>query len=485
VTPMDWLSRPRVATSGWFLIGTVAIMILLTMVAAPSLRIPPISRWLQGGPVVPGGVLPYLALVVTGGVLSGFNALMASGVTSRMLEQETDAPTVGYGSVLVQMVMAIFALLVAATLYAGDFYAITTTIQPADVPKVVGEQPREWERYRGLVQASIAGHPDGVTTLAVAFAKDMHGIPPMPPSWLPLFYRLIFVLQALALLATLETMGRVARLGIERLLALFPSYSVGGSSLPLDSKRMRGQQGLSITTPVVGGCVGVVVWLLSGSFLGSALLPLYGMTGLALAAVGLAAGLSLAPSSRRDLRVAIAIPLTLVLLLTALGMGAVARDGLAMTADKAAAQKAWGDLTLLAERTGITPRERALAIQRELPATQVADVLVVRGEAELARLLSRRFGDQAPNEGRVLASLVARRTQALVMGGWLQAILTLAVGALLIGTFMGRFVKIPVPGRPNPGAGLGQTPDMVPPQRPSQPADRQGTGPEGSSQRGQ
>ncbi len=69
-------------------------------------------------------LIPVLFITIACGAISGFHCLVSSGTTSKQLQKETHAHTVGYGSMLTE---SFLATLVIAACAAGVGFGITTT----------------------------------------------------------------------------------------------------------------------------------------------------------------------------------------------------------------------------------------------------------------------------------------------------------------------------------------------------------------------
>jgi carbon starvation protein len=68
-----------------------------------------------------GSLFPILFVTVACGAISGFHSLVGSGTTSKQLNRETDAQPVGYGSMLIEGILAVIALITVATIVGGSF----------------------------------------------------------------------------------------------------------------------------------------------------------------------------------------------------------------------------------------------------------------------------------------------------------------------------------------------------------------------------
>ena len=68
---------------------------------------PSITQFAQGnGPVWAGDLFPFLFITIACGAVSGFHALISSGTTPKMLENETQARFIGYGGMLAESFVA-------------------------------------------------------------------------------------------------------------------------------------------------------------------------------------------------------------------------------------------------------------------------------------------------------------------------------------------------------------------------------------------
>jgi carbon starvation protein len=72
-----------------------------------------------------GPIWPIMFVTIACGAISGWHSIVSSSGTARQLENEMDARPVGGGVMFVEMMLAIFALVIAGTLYAapGDYAA--------------------------------------------------------------------------------------------------------------------------------------------------------------------------------------------------------------------------------------------------------------------------------------------------------------------------------------------------------------------------
>src|SRR5881398_1547558 len=144
VLPVWMLLCPRDYLSSYLKIGTVAFLIIGVILVHPNLHMPALTPFTAGGgPIVPGKVYPFVFITIACGAISGFHALISSGTTPKMIAKESDARMIGYGSMLMEGIVGVVALIAATSLFPGDYFAINTAqkteAQKAAYVKLVDE----------------------------------------------------------------------------------------------------------------------------------------------------------------------------------------------------------------------------------------------------------------------------------------------------------------------------------------------------------
>jgi carbon starvation protein len=119
-TPVWILLQPRDYLSSYLLYASLLSGIIGILIGGFNIQYPAFTTW--SVPNV-GTVFPILFITVACGACSGFHSIVASGTSSKQLNKETDAKTVGYGSMLLESIVAVIALATVVMLPRGDALA--------------------------------------------------------------------------------------------------------------------------------------------------------------------------------------------------------------------------------------------------------------------------------------------------------------------------------------------------------------------------
>src|SRR6266508_663243 len=224
VLPVWMLLCPRDYLSSYLKIGTIAFLIIGVILVHPNLNMPALTPFTAGGgPVIPGKLYPFVFITIACGAISGFHSLISSGTTPKMIAKESDARLIGYGSMLMEGIVGVVALIAATSLFPGDYFAINTAqkteTQKAAYVRMVDEhsaqgfnlQPREIDRLeQESGEKNLRGRTGGAVTLALGIAKIFDGIPGFR-GLMKYWYHFAIMFEALFILTTIDTGTRVAR----------------------------------------------------------------------------------------------------------------------------------------------------------------------------------------------------------------------------------------------------------------------------------
>ncbi|NYE61105.1 carbon starvation protein [Duganella sp. 1224] len=232
VLPVWLLLAPRDYLSTFLKIGTIVGLALGILIVAPHLQMPSLTKFVDGsGPVWAGSLFPFLFITIACGAVSGFHALISSGTTPKMIENETHARFIGYGAMLMESFVAIMALVAASTIDPGVYFAMNS---PAALLGTTAESAAQAVSQMGfyitpemLVQTakdvgehSIISRAGGAPTLAVGMAHILSGVlggKEMMAFW----YHFAILFEALFILTAVDAGTRAGRFMLQDLLGAF------------------------------------------------------------------------------------------------------------------------------------------------------------------------------------------------------------------------------------------------------------------------
>jgi len=232
VLPVWLLLAPRDYLSTFLKIGTIVGLAIGVIVISPELKMPALTQFIDGsGPVWSGDLFPFLFVTVACGAISGFHSLIASGTTPKMIQSETDARFIGYGAMLMESFVAIMALVAAATLEPGIYFAMNS---PAAIIGTTAESATQtitqWGFYvtpemihqtaQNVGEHSIISRTGGAPTLAVGMAQilsEVIGGTAMMAFW----YHFAILFEALFILTAVDAGTRAGRFMLQDLLGSF------------------------------------------------------------------------------------------------------------------------------------------------------------------------------------------------------------------------------------------------------------------------
>ena len=115
VMPMWLLMQPRDYMTTFMFAGMIIGAVLGVFVAHPAMNLPAFSGFNVGGK----SLFPTLFITIACGAVSGFHSLVSSGTSSKTVSNEKDMLCVGYGSMMVESLLGVIALVVVGAAAVG------------------------------------------------------------------------------------------------------------------------------------------------------------------------------------------------------------------------------------------------------------------------------------------------------------------------------------------------------------------------------
>ncbi|AZA80323.1 carbon starvation protein A [Chryseobacterium sp. G0186] len=228
VLPVWLLLVPRDYLSTYLKIGTIIMLAIGVIVIHPTIQMPAITAFVNGGgPIIGGPVLPFIFIVIACGAISGFHAVIATGTTPKMLNKEREILFVGYGAMLVEGFVALMALIAACTLMPGDYFAINTPKETYDAflaahPSLHGV---DIDYYSQKIGIDLYGRTGGAVSLAVGMAHIFNKIPYMD-QLTAYWYNFAIMFEAVFILTAIDAGTRVGRFFLQEMLgSVVPKFN--------------------------------------------------------------------------------------------------------------------------------------------------------------------------------------------------------------------------------------------------------------------
>ncbi len=287
VLPVWLLLCPRDYLSSFLKIGTVVLLVISVLVANPRLQAPAVNEFFAGGggPYFSGAIFPFCFICIMCGAISGFHSLVSSGTTPKMIMRESDVRMIGYGAMLIEGLVGVVALIAAAALPQGDYWAINIRLdrvaQYADtLEKMNVGKDNLGEIERQVGGESLRGRTGGAVTLAVGMSqmftdatRKIFGNRFSVDGVIKYWYHFAIMFEALFILTTIDTGTRIARFLLQETWGKFDRRFERTNWLP----------GSIISTALVVVAWAGLIW--TGSI--ETIWPMFGIANQLLAAIAL------------------------------------------------------------------------------------------------------------------------------------------------------------------------------------------------------
>ena len=232
VLPVWLVLAPRDYLSTFLKIGTIVALAIGILVTMPELKMPALTQFIDGsGPVWKGGLFPFLFITIACGAVSGFHALIASGTTPKLLDNETNARYIGYGGMLMESFVAIMAMVAASVIEPGVYFAKNSPAAIVGGEVVtVAQTVSSWgfaitpdaltALAHDIGETTVLARAGGAPTLAVGIAQILHNVLP-GENTMAFWYHFAILFEALFILTAVDAGTRAGRFMLQDLLGSF------------------------------------------------------------------------------------------------------------------------------------------------------------------------------------------------------------------------------------------------------------------------
>ena len=241
VLPVWLLLAPRDYLSTFLKIGVIAGLAIGIIFAMPELKMPAVTHFVDGtGPVFAGSLFPFLFITIACGAISGFHALVSSGTTPKLVDNEVNIRMIGYGGMLMESFVGIMAMICATVLDPGIYFAINA---PAAVLGTTADTAAEALRNLGFIvtpemltvlaqevgESSILSRTGGAPTFAIGMAhiiSEIFNSRAMMAFW----YHFAILFEALFILTAVDAGTRASRFMVQDTVGIVvPAVKQSGS----------------------------------------------------------------------------------------------------------------------------------------------------------------------------------------------------------------------------------------------------------------
>jgi carbon starvation protein len=244
VLPVWKLLQPRDFINAHELFIVLILLVLGILFAHPQMVAPAINISPKGAPPI----LPFIFVTIACGAISGFHSLVSSGTSSKQLSNEEDARFIGYGSMLMEGVLAILVIIAV-----GAGIGIYLETAEGEILKGVSAwnyQYSSWAAAKGL-SAKVGAFVKGSANLLSSI-----GIP------ISISITIMGVFVASFAGTTLDTATRIQRYVITELAT---DYNIKFLTTRYNATSFAILSALILAMSQKGGKGGLILWPLFGT----------------------------------------------------------------------------------------------------------------------------------------------------------------------------------------------------------------------------
>jgi carbon starvation protein len=251
VTPVWILLQPRDYLSSfllYFMMAVAAVGIIgSTIMGKGHISMPAYTGWshpVSNGLFTTGTLFPALFITIACGAISGFHSLVSSGTTAKQIDNEAHARPIGYGSMLIESLLAIISVCAVAFVWK--------------------------DASAGKIASPTAVFALGISNMVGTFTGSAKVV--------NVTYSLLVLAVSVFCLTSLDTSTRLARY-------MFQEFWLEGDETP---QTVTGYKKV-LTNPVFATAITVVLGIALGLTGYTKIWPLFGASNQLLAAIGLLA----------------------------------------------------------------------------------------------------------------------------------------------------------------------------------------------------
>ena len=292
VLPVWMLLAPRDYLSTFVKLGTIIFLAIAIAILQPDIKMPAITNFADGsGPIFGGSLFPFVFITIACGAISGFHALISSGTTPKLIDNEKYIPMIGYGGMLLESFVAIMAMVAACVLEPGVFFAINSPVGiVGSDPSMVIQTINSWgfpvtqdqmeQLAKDVGETTLFARTGGAPSLAVGMASIFANA--FGKNLLAMWYHFAIMFEAIFILTTLDAGTRVGRFMLQDILGNIHPKLGRTSWLP----------STILTSAIVVACWGYFLYIgvIDPNGGVNILWPLFGISNQILAAIALSVG---------------------------------------------------------------------------------------------------------------------------------------------------------------------------------------------------